>query len=160
MTEGNTFSLDEAQSHFARSINGRVWELLENDNRTQSENEEMLHAAHASLYHWLYAGTDLNYQRGLWLLTRVHAVLGNNNRALYYANRCMEVTETHSDLMEDFDIAFAYECVARANALSGNDKIARTFLARAVEAGSQIADDEDREIFIEDLKGGDWYGIQ
>jgi hypothetical protein len=160
MSEDEKYTLSEAQSQFAKSTNGRVWELLENDKRTQFENEEMLHAAHASLYHWLCAGTGLNHQRGLWMVAKVHTVLGNSSRALHYANRCLELTEMHSELMEDFDIAFAYECVARANALSGNDKTARSFLAKAVEAGSKISDDEDREIFFADFNGGDWFGIQ
>ena len=73
----------------------------------------MLHAAHASLYHWLEAGTEVNHQRGIWMISRVHAFLGNSDRALRYAIRCMELTELHSDLMEDFDFAFAWEGLAQ-----------------------------------------------
>ncbi len=61
---------------------------LENPDRTQAEDEEMLHAAHASLYHWLQVGTVLHHQRGLWMIARVHAVLGHAAEALRYASRC------------------------------------------------------------------------
>lgn len=39
-------------------------------------------AAHASIYHWLHAGTEVHHQRGEWLISKVQAVLGNGTEAL------------------------------------------------------------------------------
>jgi hypothetical protein len=60
---------NEAEAHqlFAISINGEVWELLDKESRTTSDDELMIHAAHASCYHWLQSGTGLHQQRGEWL---------------------------------------------------------------------------------------------
>ena len=61
--------------------------------------------------------------------------------------------------MEDFDIAYAYEGVARANALAGDAAAAKTYLEKARAAGEAIADPESKEFFIGDLQSGEWYGV-
>jgi hypothetical protein len=160
MADEKTYTLEEAQLHFAKSIHGRVWELLEREGRSPAEAEEMLHAAHASLYHWIRAGTGLHHQRGVWLIARVHTVLGNTERAVSYANHCREITEQDADLMQDFDLAFSYECAARAFALAGDRDQAAHFLGKAEQAGAQIADEEDRVIFFDELNSGEWHGLR
>ncbi len=159
MSDEKKYTLEEAHLEFARKVNGRVWELLERKNRTKSEAEEMLHAAHASLFHWLHAGTGLHHQRGEWMISRVHAVLGNGQEALRHAERCAELTEEHADLMEDFDKAFSLESLARAHAVLGDREKATQHMELAKQAGDAIADEEDRNIFIQDFNGGDWHGM-
>ena len=80
--------------------------------------------------------------------------------ALQYARRCLELTEQHKDLLSDFDFAFAYECMARAQALTGNQAEAQKYMEMADKAGSVIKDDEDREIFTDDFNSGEWYGVR
>src|SRR4051794_30795420 len=96
----------------AKASNNRVWELLENADRTEADAREMMHAAHASLWHWLYAGEAVHEQRGEWLLSRVHVVLGNPAPALDHATRCLEITEDEG--IDGFDRAYACEAMARA----------------------------------------------
>jgi hypothetical protein len=158
--EKERYTLEEAHLAFAKQANGRVWQLLDQPHRTREETEEMLHAAHASLFHWLHAGTGLHHQRGQWMITRVHIVLGNPGEALRHARRCLELTEQHRELMQDFDLAFAYEGVARAQACAGNPTEARSYHERAREAGAAIEDEEDRKIFFDDFEGGDWFGVR
>ncbi len=160
MEEIKTFTLEDAHKHFAKTIHGRVWELLEKPSRTESENEEMFHAAHASLYHWKFVGNALNQQRGEWLISHVHVVLGHAREALRHAERCFELTQANKDLMQDFDIAYAFEGIARAQAMLCDEKIAREFFHLAQATGRAIADDEDRSIFQGDFEGGDWYGLK
>jgi hypothetical protein len=62
--------------------------------------------------------------------------------------------------MEDFDIAYAYEGMARANALSGNIEAAEKFLGLAESAGEEISDAESKKIFMGDLNSGAWHGIK
>jgi hypothetical protein len=153
---------NEAEAHqlFAISINGEVWELLDKESRTTSDDELMIHAAHASCYHWLQSGTGLHQQRGEWLIARVYSVLNIANPALRHANRCLELTEEYSGLMEDFDLAFAYECVARANAIAGNHEQALKYMQFAEEAGQKIKGEEDKKIFFTDFGGGNWNGLR
>lgn len=154
------FTLAEADEPFGKQLHSLTWTLLEKTSRTPDEDELMLHAAHASLYHWLQVGTAVHHQRGIWMIARVHTVLGNRDQALRYANRCMELTNAHGDLLEDFDIAFAWEAIARTQALAGHQAEAQKALARAIELGEAIVDEEDREIYFQELDGGDWYGVR
>jgi hypothetical protein len=160
MAEEKQYTESEAHRYFAAHLHGQVWDLLERTDRTPSEDERMLHTAHASCYHWLQVGTGLNHQRGEWLISRVHAVLGNADRALSYAQRCLQLTEQYAELMQDFDFAFAYECVARAYAIAGDRDQAQPYISMAEEAGHKIQDEADRRIFFEDFNGGDWGGLK
>ena len=159
MNEEKRFTLDEAHLEFAKKANGKVWGLLEKQDRKKGESEEKLHAAHASLFHWLHAGTGLHQQRGEWMISRVHAALGNGPEALRHAERCAELTEEHASLMEDFDKAFSLEGLARAHAVLGNRKETTKHLELAQKAGDAIAEKENRDIFIQDFQGGDWHGM-
>ena len=158
MSEDTRYSLEEAHPQFAKQANGKVWGLLDKQARTKSDDEEMLHAAHASLFHWLHAGTGLHQQRGEWMISRVRAVLGNGPESLRHAERCAEQTEEHAGLMQDFDKAFSLEAIARAHALLGNGEEAARHIEIAQKAGDAIADEEDRKVFHDDFKGGEWHG--
>ena len=160
MTEKATYTEQEAHRHFAASANGQVWELLEKPDRSKVEDELMLYAAHASCYHWLQAGTGLHHQRAEWMIARVYAELGRGEAALWHANRCQELTEQHADLMEDFDHAYAYEAMARANVVAGNRAEALHYLELAEQAGRAIADEESKKFFVGDLSSGDWHGLR
>ena len=160
MSEEKTFTESEAQLHFAKQFNGKTWDLLDKQERTQEENDLLVDYAHVSLAHWRAAGTGLHLQRGAWMLARVYTVLGNAQMALHYAKRCLDLTKQHKDLLSDFDFAFAYECMARAQSLAGNQTEADKYIAQADKAGAAIEDDEDREIFLSDFNGGEWYGMK
>ena len=160
MTEDKNFTEDEAQLYFAKGFNGKTWELLDKEERTREEDELLVDYAHASLAHWRAAGTGAHLQRGTWMLARVNTILGNAQMALQHARRCLELTEQHKDQLSDFDFAFAYECMARAQALAGNRAEAQKYVDMADKAGAAIQDKEDRQIFFDDFNGGDWYGLR
>ena len=160
MSEETQYSLEEAQTKFAKMTKSRVWELLEKPDRSSQENDEMVHAAHASLYHWMHTGTGVHRQRGAWMIARVQTVLGNGDEAVRYALRCLELTEKHADEMQDFDVAFAYEGVGRAYALAGKKKKAEEYIKLAEEVGGKIENGQDRKIFEDDFQGGDWFGVR
>lgn len=159
MSEEERYTLDEAHTEFAKRSNGQVWQLLGKSERTPDEDEQMEMAAFASLYHWLQVGTAVHRQRGEWLIAHIYSVLGDAGPAVKHANRCLALTEEHKDQMEDFDIAYAYEGVARANALAGDVEAAERYLEKAKAAGEAIADAESKEFFVGDLQGGEWYGV-
>jgi hypothetical protein len=160
MDEIKKYTLEEADLHFAKALNGKVWELLLKQDRSRPEDERMIHAAHASCYHWLTSGTNLHYQRAEWLIAHVYTVLGLAASALYHAYRCLELTNQYEELMQDFDRAYAYEGVARANALAGNQDEAATYVGLAAASGKAISNEEDRNIFSADFNGGNWYGLR
>lgn len=160
MSEVEKYTLEEAHREFGKQLNNRVWQLLGNQERTPAEDEEMVYAAFASHYHWMQVGTEVNQQRGEWMIAHVHTVLGEADLAVKHANRCLELTSQFKDQMADFDVAYAYEGVARANALAGKSETARKYLEMAKNAGDEIANEEDKEIFQGDIESGEWYGIR
>jgi hypothetical protein len=109
----------------------------------------MLHAAHASRYHWGEVGEPANLARGEWQCSRVYSVLGRAEPALWHANRCLALCEEHG--IGDWDIAFAHEAVARALRVAGDGAGSDAALARAREAAVAIAEEEDRELLMSDL---------
>jgi tetratricopeptide (TPR) repeat protein len=130
-----------------------VWRLLEQPDRTREEDDELLHQAHASAYHWLKAPEcePKNRARSEWMCSRVYAVLGRAEPALHHAERCLEITEANPENIDDWDIPFAYEALARAYGLAGNGVEARRHEERARDAAVAIADPEDREHLEEAL---------
>jgi hypothetical protein len=126
-----------------------VWRLME----TREDDERMLHAAHASAYHWGEAPEcePKNRARSEWQISRVYAVLGRGEPAIWHAERCLAYCEAHAENMEDWDLPFAYEALARAHGVAGHTEEARRYEQAAREAGGAIGDTEDREHFEETL---------
>ena len=151
---------EEAQRFFARRTNGHTWELLDQATRTPGDEALMLAAAFASLYHWRLVGTAANWQRAEWLIARVHAALGQAGECRRHAQACRDLTRAHAAVMEDFDLAFEHEAMARALVLAGESEQARQELHLAAEAGRAISDAEDRQVFFDCLTWGDWRGLK
>jgi hypothetical protein len=128
-----------------------VWTLLGKSERTPEEDGEMIHAAHASRHHWSEVGTTANLARGEWQVSRVYATLGRAEPALYHASRCLAYCESKPHELEDWDLPYAFEALARASSIAGNTQEAQRFAARARELGEQIKDEDDREHLNADL---------
>jgi DNA-binding transcriptional MerR regulator len=126
-----------------------VWTLLERPDRTTEQDDKMVHAAHASRYHWGEVGEPSNLAIGEWQCSRVYAVLGRGEPALHHARRCLEITERHS--IGGWNVASAYEAMARASAVAGDRAAAMEWKARAERALEAIGDAEDREVIEQDV---------
>ena len=126
-----------------------VWRLMD----TREDDERMLHAAHASAYHWGEAPEcePRNRARSEWQISRVYAVLGRAEPAMHHAQRCLELCEAHPENMEDWDLPFAYEAMARAHRVAGDSGEARRHVELARESGHAIEDHDDREHLDEAL---------
>lgn len=143
---------EQRQIHqqFAVEFFNDAWRLMETENRTRAENDLMLHAAHASLYHWSLIGQPINRVRGEWQISRVYSILHRAEPALYHARRCLEICKAEG--IEDFDLAYAYEAVARALAIGNKIAESAFYAEKARQAGEQIQEAEVREQFFEDLR--------
>jgi DNA-binding transcriptional MerR regulator len=127
-----------------------TWTFLEKPDRTALETDEMIHRAHASRWHWGKVGTDVNLARGEWLCSRVYAVLGRAEPALWHARRCVDIDEAAGD-REDWDLPAAYEAMARALLVGGDRTGAREWAAKARTALAAVPDADDREVIDQDL---------
>jgi DNA-binding transcriptional MerR regulator len=138
----------QAEDHRRLGIDlyNRTWTLMD------SPGEEMLHCAHASAYHWMQGGgTTANRARSEWLCSRVYSILGRPEPALQHARRCLELVESAPEEMEDWDLAGAYEALARAHLAAGDAQDARRFFELGREATAKIANPEDRKHIEADL---------
>jgi hypothetical protein len=139
----------ELQRKSGSEIFNFVWTLLERSDRSQREDDLMLHGAHASRFLWEEPGEPVNHARGEWQVSRVYAVLGRGEPALFHAQRCLDICEEHG--IGDFDLAYAYEALARASSVAGDSALASKYKGQARAAAEKIADPEDREHLAEDL---------
>jgi DNA-binding transcriptional MerR regulator len=135
------------------ALYNHVWTLLETADRIPAQVDEMIHAAHASRFHWSRAeGVEtVNLGRGEWQCSRVYAVLGRGEPAVWHAQRCLAYAEAAGSGAEDWDLASAYEAMARATAVAGDADAAAEWKARAEAALDSIADPADREVIEQDL---------
>jgi hypothetical protein len=117
----------DARRTLAADLFNHVWTLLETPDRTPSQDHEMLHASHASRYHWGEVETGARLARGEWQCSRVYAVLGRAEPALHHARRCLEICREEG--IGDFDLAFAHEALARANRVAGDRALVLSDLA-------------------------------
>jgi hypothetical protein len=144
----------EPEEHRAEAVglfNG-VWQMLDLPDRTPGQDDQMVHAAHASRWHWSQAGElggDQQLAVGEWQCSRVYSVLGRGEPALHHAQACLAICEEGE--LGDWVLAAAYEALARAAAVAGDMAGARTWLAQARSAVAAIAEAEDREVIESDL---------
>jgi hypothetical protein len=140
----------EQTRQLAVDLFNAVWSLMERDDRSPADDDRMLHAAHASRHHWGEIGRPENLARGEWQISRVYAVLGRGEPALYHAGRCLDICTEHG--IGDWDLAYAHEALARAYETAGDRERARASRRDAERAAEQIADAEDREHLEQDLQ--------
>jgi hypothetical protein len=149
MSEEKKYTMREAHHQFAVSLFNHTWSLLDKADRTAAEDDEMLHAAHASRYHWGVVGEPSNLGIGEWQVSRVNAVMKRPEAAAYHAQRYLNLATEHE--LGPFHMAFAYEALARAAAVAGNEGECARFLALAREHGEKITDQEDKDLLLADL---------
>jgi DNA-binding transcriptional MerR regulator len=150
ITDPGTDAADERRLGVA--LFNATWTLLEKENRTRAEDDAMLHMAHASRHHWGRAEgtTPANLGRGEWQCSRVYAVLGRAEPCLHHAKRCLDICLENG--IADWDLAFAYEALARGHAVAGDAEQARAFTEQALAAAEDIAEEDERELVLSDLE--------
>ncbi len=149
MDEQERFTAQEWHKKSAIDLFNQVWSLLDTAERSAEQDDIMVHAAHASRYHWDQVGTPLEFERGEWQISRVYAVLKRAEPALYHAERCLEMCQANE--IGDFDIAFAYEAIARAHAIAGQKADCDKYTRLAKEAGERIEEKDNRDYFFSEL---------
>ncbi len=140
---------DELELRWGKELFNRVWTLLEMERRSSDDDAEMIHAVHASCCHWRHVGQPVHFARGEWQCSRVYSTLGRSEPALFHAKRCLTLCTDNG--IGDFDLAFAYEALARAHAVAGDRDEAARWEALARSAAVDIGDDDDRELVLSDL---------
>ena len=113
------------------------------------QDDEMLHSAYASRFHWARVGRPVNFSIGEWQISRVCAVLGRPEAALYHARRSLEIARRAN--LSSFYVAYAYEALARGAAVAGKRKEQDRAILAARRIGRRIRDRDDQRMLWDDL---------
>ena len=140
---------DSQHLDLAKALFNRAWTLLDTADRSPTQNDEMIAAAHASFWHWLQVGDEQNVERGHWQIARCCAAAGRGPEALHHAHMCLKSCQQHNH--GAFDLAFAHEAVARANIACNALGDANSHLEQARTAGGCIASHEDKQWLEQNL---------
>ena len=155
MTTATPGALEGADLHrqVAVDLFNHVWTLLETESRTPEQDDEMLHAAHASRFHWGASGPHREPARliaGEWQCARVYAVLGRAEAARWHAGRSLALCEEAG--IADFLLGAAHEAMARALLVEGRSAEAGPHVETARRIAAGLTDEDDREILVNELE--------
>jgi hypothetical protein len=150
---GHAPPIDEQQHReLAVGLFNQVWEMLRMPNRTPFQDDQMVHAAHASRWHWGQVRQGAGPQQlavGEWQCSRVYAVLGRAEPSMHHARSCLAICEESG--IGDWVLAAAYEALARASGVAGDREGLSIWLERARSATAAIANPQDRGVIEQDL---------
>jgi hypothetical protein len=146
MTEA-PFDREKTHRYFAVECNNRAWDLIEKENRTADESQEMIHLAHASAWHWQQVGTPLNRLRSMCLLATAYLAAHQSSAAVRYADECVALSEQLGNEQTAFDRATALGCAACAHGLAGHDPDASEYRQHADDAARALSDEQDRAVY-------------
>ena len=150
MTAERADPLDRAgHRRVAIALFNHTWTLLERRERTEDEALEMLHAAHASGFHWSRAGTPRNRSIAEWQVSRVYAVLGRPEPARFHGQVALDLATTHH--LAPFYVGAAHEALARAAAIAGDKEGRERHLRAARGLARRVRGREDAALLRADL---------
>lgn len=127
-----------------------TWNLIDKGARSRAEELQMIHMAHASRFHWAEVGTPVHWLRGEWQISRVYALLGLGESALLHAQYCLDLCVANGT--GGFDLAFAYEALARAYCVRGQEIEKTQSLTLAKTVAEQVERAEDRDYLLSELQ--------
>ena len=134
---------------FAIDLFNRSWDLLEQPGRSADDDAEMLAAAFGSAYHWRQVGTAENVALGDHQIAKVASSVGQPALALHYARRALEAIEIGH--FGDWQVAAAYEGMARACAAAGDIAGRDYWVQRCTIALGAVPDAGDRSVVADQL---------
>jgi hypothetical protein len=141
-------SATEFHRAIADELFQQVLALLSREDRTCAENARMIHAAHASRFHWEFAGTPVNLGLGEWQCCRVHTAMRHPDSALHHGWGYLEIAENYG--LGPFYLAHAHTALAGAFGLN-NAAEAERHLALARELMEHIEGEDEKTLIVNEL---------
>jgi hypothetical protein len=146
------FDVEKAHRHFSTQCFNRAWDYIDKPTRTPEEDQEMVLLSMASFWHWTqrYDCSPSTLSVGYWQLSRVHALTGQLDLARVYGLRCLE--QARGVGTQEFHLGYAYEALARVEALAGDQEKKNKYLRMAGEVMESMTDEETRQTLAKDLE--------
>jgi hypothetical protein len=151
MGEEPEFNSQAAHRYFSARCFNQAWDLIGKKDRTAQEDEEMLRLSFASLWHWSQRDDYWAEKAsiGYWQVARIYALLGQADNARRYGQLSLEAGQ--EDGVGPFYRGYAYEALARAEAVAGNRAKMEEYLDLARNAAEEVSEAEDRDLLLADL---------
>lgn len=151
MTAQPEFDLAAAHRYFSAACFNAAWELMEKDERTTEENEQMLRLSLASHWHWTqredYDATKASI--GYWQTSRVYILLNQPLNARWYGRLSLQASQKPG--VDPIYQAYAYETLARSAALAEDPIGTSAYLRQAHQAAAKLQEGEDKQQLLADL---------
>ncbi|MBE9474358.1 MAG: hypothetical protein IMY85_05665 [Chloroflexi bacterium] len=151
MAENTEFDRKAAHKYFSANCFNQAWDLIDKTERTPKEDEEMIRLSLASHYHWTQRDdySNTNASIALWQISRIYAILGQADNARRYGQLCLEASQGEG--VTPFFLGFAYEALARAEAVGGNEEEMQAFLNDARTTAEKIKEEDEKNMLLDDL---------
>ncbi len=147
MTDAN-LSIEQSK-RLAASLFNRTWELIDKDERTEAEELEMIHSAHASRLHWQSVGGPQQWAIGEWQCARVYCEVGFPESAIFHAQACLEIVETNE--LPVWMHASVFEVLARSYWAAEDLDLAKLARGRALQLIPKIEDEAERKTIADQV---------
>jgi hypothetical protein len=151
MAKKPDFDLFMAHKYFSAECFNRSWDFIDKPVRKPEENDAMLQLSLASLWHWTQREdcTKTNLAIGYWQVARVYALMHQPDNARRYGELCLEASKGEG--VEPYYRGTAYEALARAEAVAGNQDKMEDYLIQAHQIAAELSDPEEKKMLLSDL---------
>jgi hypothetical protein len=145
---------DDRKIHerFAAECFNAAWDLIETPSRSMDDDEQMLLRAMTSIWHWTQRPdcTQQNLAIGYWQVSRIHALLGRADEARRYGE--LSLAASSNEDVAPFALAYAFEALARAEAVAGNADARDGYITRARAVVDMMSDADTAKMVVDDLE--------
>lgn len=152
MSDKKDLDKDAAHKYFSAHCFNQAWDLIDKEDRTPEEDEQMIRLSLASHYHWTQRAdyTQKNASIAHWQTSHIYALLGQADNARRYGQVCLEVSQAED--VPPFYLAYAYEALARAEAVAGDREKAKHYISQARSTAEKITKAESKQQLLKDLE--------
>jgi hypothetical protein len=133
----------------ATDLFNRCWELLEQEDRTEDDDVELLTAAFSSRFFWINVGAPEQWIISDWMVARAAGGTGDVDLALLFAQRANDAARDID--VPDWLVASTAEGVARAYSQCGDVEEFSNWSALATRLIDVIADPADKSLIASQL---------
>jgi hypothetical protein len=127
----------------------RCWELLDLEERSPAEVDELLMNAFSSRYHWLVEGGAMQVIVANWMVSRAACACGDGELAVRFAHHAFDGVQVgeHPTWLR----ASVFEGLARAYAARNDKHMRDEYVSMASLILDQEEDEDDRQIIADQL---------
>jgi hypothetical protein len=151
MVKKPDFDIQSAHAYFAAECFNRAWDYIDKPRRKKGEDDQMLQLSLASLWHWTQRedSTATNLSVGYWQVSRVYALLRQPDNARHYG--VLSLAAAQEEGVQPFYRGYAYEALARAEMVAGNEDEMEKHLILAHQIAATLTNPEEKKQLLRDL---------